>query len=71
MTCRNASLIEFCPVLTRLVNCNTAPLPLGAGQSAKGAGLYMCKYMVKDSFALQASLSVLIDARQHIKDPHD
>ena len=34
MCCRNASLIEFAPVLTRLVNCNTAPLMLGAGQSA-------------------------------------
>ena len=34
MPCRNASLIEFAPVLTRLVNCNTAPLMLGAGQSA-------------------------------------
>ena len=68
MPCRNASLIEFSPVMTRLLNCNTAPLLLGAGQSAKGAGLYMCKYMVKDAYALQASLSVLLDARQHIKD---
>ena len=68
LSCRNASLIEFSPVLTRLLNCNTAPLLLGAGQSAKGAGLYMCKYMVKDAYALQASLSVLLDARQHIKD---
>ena len=48
MPCRNASLIEFSPVMTRLLNCNTAPLLLGAGQSAKGAGLYMCKYMIKD-----------------------
>ena len=28
----------------------------------------MCKYMVKDAYALQASLSVLLDARQHIQD---
>ena len=34
MLCRNASLIEFAPVLTRLVNCNTAPPMLGAGQRA-------------------------------------
>ena len=68
MVCRNGSLVEFSPVLTRLLNCNTAPLLLGAGQSAKGAGLYMAKYMTKDSYKLQASLSVLLDARQHIKD---
>ena len=66
MPCRSASLIKFSPVLTRLLNCNTAPLLLGAGQSAKGAGLYMCKYMVKDAYALAASLSVLADARKHI-----
>ena len=34
MPCRNASLIEFAPVLTRLVNCNTAPLMLGAGRAS-------------------------------------
>ena len=34
MLCRNASLIEFAPVLTRLVNCNTAPLMLGAGRAS-------------------------------------
>ena len=67
MSCRSASLIEFSPLLTRLLNCNTAPLPLGAGQTAKGAGLYMCKYMVKEAYALAASLSVLLDARKHIE----
>ena len=66
MSCRNANLIEYSPVLTRLANCNSAPLMLGAGQSAKGAGLYMCKYMVKEAYALAASLSVLLDARQNI-----
>jgi len=67
MSCRNASLIEFSPILTRLLNCNSAPLLLGAGQSAKGAGLYMCKYMVKEAYALSASLSILLDARQNIE----
>ena len=66
MTCLNVSLIEFALLLTRLVNCNTAPLMLGASQSGKGAGLYMVKYMVKKASALQASLSVLLDARKHI-----
>ena len=39
---------------------------LHASQSAKGAGLYIVKHSVKDAYALQASLSVLLDARKHI-----
>ena len=27
----------------------------------------MCKYMIKEAYALAASLSVLLDARQHIE----
>ena len=66
MECRNADLVEYSPLLTRLLNCNSAPLLLGAGQTAKGAGMYMTKYMTKETFAIAAALSVLIDARKHI-----
>ena len=41
MACRNASLVEYCPVLSGCVGSNTAPLLLGAGDTAKGAGMYM------------------------------
>ncbi|CAK0807187.1 unnamed protein product [Prorocentrum cordatum] len=66
MSCRNAWLVEYCPVLSGSLGSNTAPLLLGAGDSAKAAGMYMCKYMVKDACELAASLSVLADARDHI-----
>ncbi|CAK0867394.1 unnamed protein product [Prorocentrum cordatum] len=66
MTCRNAWLVEYCPILSGCLGCNTAPLLLGAGESAQAAGMYMCKYMVKDAYELAASLSVLADARDHI-----
>ena len=66
MTCRNASLVEYCPVLSASLGCNTAPLMLGGGETAKVAGLYMCKYLVKDAYELTACLSVLVDAREHI-----
>ena len=64
--CRNAVLIENTPVMTGLVRSNTAPLLLGAGHSAKAAGMYMTKYMVKEAYELAASLTVMIDARRHI-----
>ena len=67
MDCRNAKLVEYCSLLSGCVGCNTAPLLLGAGDTAKGACMYMVKYMVKDAYALAASLSVLADARQHIE----
>ena len=66
MTCCNASLVEYCPILSGCVKSNTAPLMLGCGEGAKGSGLYMVKYLVKDAYALSASLSVLADAREHI-----
>ena len=66
MACRNAKLVEYCPTLSGSVMSNTAPLLLGAGDTAKGAAMYMVKYMVKDAYALAASLSVLADARRHI-----
>ena len=67
MHCRNAVLIEYTPVMTGLVRSNTAPLLLGAGHSAKAAGMYMTKYMVKEAYELAASLTVMIDARRHIE----
>ena len=66
MQCRNASIVEFSKVLTGLLRCNTAPILLGAGQSGKGAGMYMVKYMIKEAYELAGSLSVLADARKHI-----
>ena len=64
--CRNANIVEYCPALSGTLHCNTAPLLLGAGDTAKAAAMYMCKYMIKDAFELAACLSVLADARKNI-----
>ena len=40
--CRNAVLVEYSSVLTGLVRSNTPPLMLGAGHSAKAAGMCEC-----------------------------
>jgi len=56
MACRNASLVEYCPVLSGCVGSNTAPLLLGAGDTAKGATMYTVKYHRE-----------LADARRHIQ----
>ena len=60
--------MEYCPILSGCVGSNTAPLLLGAGDTAKGASMYMVKYLVKGAYALATSLSVLADARRHIKE---
>ena len=37
--CRNASIVEYCPTLSGVLNCNMAPLLLGAGDTAKAAAM--------------------------------
>ena len=67
LLCRNASVADFNVVLCAILGCNNAPYLLGAEQAAKAAMFYMVKYVTKDSVALNASLSVLVDAWDHIK----
>jgi len=64
--CRNALLCEYNELITSLLGCNTAPLPMGCAESAKSAMFYMIKYVTKDSAAVQESLAVLIDVKKHI-----
>ena len=66
LRCRNAIFVEFSPVLTGLTKSNTAPIMLGGGNAAKGAGLYMVKYMIKEAYQVSQALSVLCDARKHV-----
>ena len=66
MRCRNGVLIEMSPLLSSRVRSNALPELLGAGAEAKAAGMYMCKYMVKEAYELSSSLSVLIAARLQV-----
>ena len=43
ITARNASLVEFSPVLMGCVRCNAPPLLLGAGAGNQAANMYMRK----------------------------
>ena len=62
------SMVENTPIFTGLARYNSAPLLLGEGQMVKGAGMYMCKYMIKDSYELAAFLVAIADARAHIEE---
>ena len=65
--CRNALLVEYNELITSLLGCNTAPLPMGCSEGAKSAMFYMIKYVTKDSVAVQQSLSILVDAKRHME----
>ena len=66
MRCRESSVTPVSVGLTAAVRCNTAPLVLGSDVCAKAALFYLVKYMTKDSAEMNASLSVLADARRHM-----
>ena len=50
-----------------MLGCNTAPYLLGSGSAARSALFYLTKYLSKDAVRLSTCISVLLDARQHIK----
>ena len=66
LACRNAMVSEWSDVLCGLLGSANNPLLLGAGEASKASGMYMIKYMVKDSVALRACLSLLVDARKEV-----
>ena len=65
--CRNALLMEYNELITSLLGCNTAPIPMGCSEGAKSAMFYMIKYVTKDSVAVRESLAILVDAKKHIE----
>ena len=65
LCCRNALIADGSPTLSACTGSNAAVYVLGAGASAKNAGMYMAKYMTKDSVEISASATVLADAAKH------
>ena len=59
MLCRNSLLIEYNELITSLLGCNTAPIPMGCSEGAKSAMFYMIKYVTKDAAAVKESLRPL------------
>ena len=68
LPCRNGSIVEFCPAISRMVRSNATVSMLGSGDYAKGAGMYMMKYFIKDAYTVFAALSVVHDAYHHIQE---
>ena len=67
LSCANASVVEYNPVLTECLGCNTAPYLLGAGRQALVAMHYIVKYLGKEAHKLNKTLSILLEAHHHVK----
>ena len=57
-------LVDFHPLISALLDCNTACLTIGTGMDAKVTLYYETKYLVKNSAKLIESVSLLISARE-------
>ena len=66
LKCANATITMYNQVLTAVLRCNTAPYLLGSRESSRAAMFYLVKYMTKDSVKLNATLSTLVDAKNHV-----
>jgi hypothetical protein len=65
LPCLNSNIVMFNPALTSLTGSNTAAYFLGMLEQARGALIYLVKYLTKDKTELSASLVVLLDARKY------
>ena len=66
LSCANASVVQFNPVLTECMGCNTAPYLLGAGRQALVAMHYIVKYLGKEASNLSKTLPIVLEARHHV-----
>jgi hypothetical protein len=61
---RNAAVVDFSPVATACLSCNTASYLLGGLAQAKAILFYLIKYICKDAVALTQTLVVIKHARE-------
>eukprot|EP01047_Picozoa_sp_COSAG01_P012535 COSAG01_NODE_567_length_15336_cov_341.292689_3_plen_195_part_00 len=52
--------VEYCDVLSAMVECNTAVYHLGAGTNAKAASMYFSKYQAKPQYDINCDMLVVI-----------
>jgi len=64
---RNGMVVEFNPVITALMGCNTNVSILGSDSQAKAILCYLLKYITKPPTELSHSLTVILNARQYIE----
>ena len=65
--CANARVTVYNEMLTVLLRCNVAPLMMGSRESSRAAAFYLVKYLTKDTVALNATLSLLVDAKRNVE----
>ena len=64
---RNGLVVEFNPVITSLLGCNTNVSILGSDAQAKAIMAYLLKYMTKSPSELSHAISVIYKARQAVE----
>ena len=64
---RNGMVVEYNPVMTALLGCNTNVSILGSDAQAKSIMAYLLKYMTKSPAQLCHAISVIHSARKHIE----
>ena len=62
LTCRNGIVVEYSMALTGCLMANTAVHAVGVGQASKNAGVYLVKYLSKDSVQIAISADAIVDA---------
>ena len=62
---RNGMVVDFNPLLTSLLGCNTNLLFLGAKEQSKGALFYIGPYINKNGVQVIDALSLLVQAQEH------
>ena len=64
---RNGMVVEYNPVMTALLGCNTNVSILGSDSQAKAILCYLLKYITKPPTELSHYLKVILNARQYIE----
>ena len=62
---RNAWVVDFNPLLTSLLGCNSNLLHLGSTEQSKAALFYIGPYINKDGLKITDALPILLKAREH------
>ena len=70
LTCRNGIVVEYSMALTGCLMANTAVHAVGAGQASKNAGVYLVKYLSKDSVQIAISADAIVDAHTRAEQHH-
>ena len=63
---RNGWVVDFNPLLTSLLGCNSNHLHLGSTEQSKAALFYIGPYINKDGVKITDALPILLKAQEHV-----